>query len=255
MKQILALDFDGVVCDSALELAHSAWKAGAAIWPHWKDKPLSNELANRFKDVRPALETGYQAIPFLRLLEEGEKEEQIRTAGNELIDKQMKISGHDRGELKKLLSTARNAWIESDFSDWLGVHEFYPGIIEAIKEEIQRDTTVYIITTKQESFTQRLLESQGLQIPHDRIYGLDSLEKLSGKPGVLEILIHTHPEASIAFVEDRLETLQTVISHPNLQQVHTYLVDWGYNTAKIRETAMQMSRIEVIGLSEFPPRP
>ena len=39
MKQsvIYTLDFDGVVCDSAIETGISGWKAGATIWDDYSN--------------------------------------------------------------------------------------------------------------------------------------------------------------------------------------------------------------------------
>ena len=61
---ILALDFDGVLCDSARETAVSAWRAGSGLWPedmHGAEPP--ENMIRQFTAVRPYLETGYQAIP------------------------------------------------------------------------------------------------------------------------------------------------------------------------------------------------
>ena len=35
MSDLLALDFDGVLCDSARETGMTAWRAGQAIWSDW----------------------------------------------------------------------------------------------------------------------------------------------------------------------------------------------------------------------------
>ena len=62
-----ALDFDGVLCDSAMETALTAWRAGARIWPEWRAAEASADVLERFIRLRPALETGYQAILLMRL--------------------------------------------------------------------------------------------------------------------------------------------------------------------------------------------
>ena len=253
MKRVLALDFDGVLCDSAKELALSAWRAGAAIWPHWDKQKAPDPIVQGFRKVRPVLETGYQAIPVLGLLQEGVDEESILQKADQLIAQEMTKIGRDKSALKDLLAAARQGWIDADLENWLGAHEFYPGTVEAVKKELAEGTDVYIITTKQEAFTRRLLHAQGLQVPQERIYSLERIEKLAGKLGVLESLIRDYPDAPIAFVEDRLETLAAVLARPDLKRIGAFLADWGFNTREARDRAMQMSGIEVIGLADFPP--
>jgi hypothetical protein len=64
---IYALDFDGVICDSAVETAITGWRAAGKLW---QDMPESvpQEMIDRFREVRPIIETGYEAILAMRLL-------------------------------------------------------------------------------------------------------------------------------------------------------------------------------------------
>ena len=61
MKQsiISALDFDGVICDSAVETGVTAWKAASQIWHDLDTLLPSQELLEKFRLVRPVLETVY----------------------------------------------------------------------------------------------------------------------------------------------------------------------------------------------------
>jgi hypothetical protein len=55
-------------------------------------------------------------------------------------------------------------------------------------------------------------------------------------------------EPQIHFVEDRFETLLSVMKDPALENVKLYLVDWGYNTPEQRAEARKLApRIELIG--------
>ena len=65
---IYALDFDGVICDSAIETGITGWKAAIQIWPDMKAPLPSTELINQFRLARPVIETGFEAILIMRLL-------------------------------------------------------------------------------------------------------------------------------------------------------------------------------------------
>ena len=96
---VLALDFDGVLCDSEPELTRSAWRAARERWPElmesaasmseqpWKAgarkawaagdgwEPLQgngadglpNWLAAKMRLLRPVLETGFESVLMMRL--------------------------------------------------------------------------------------------------------------------------------------------------------------------------------------------
>jgi hypothetical protein len=53
------------------------------------------------------------------------------------------------------------------------------------------------------------------------------------------------------FVEDRLETLQHVTTHPDLEDVGLFLAAWGYNTAQTRASVRGDRRIHVLALQQF----
>ncbi len=80
---IYALDFDGVICDSAVETAITGWKAAGTLWA---DMPTAvpQEKIEQFRLIRPMIETGYEAILAMRLLY---LEEAIEAIGNNYGDK------------------------------------------------------------------------------------------------------------------------------------------------------------------------
>ena len=100
MAHVVALDFDGVLCDSEPELTRTAWRTCVALWPEvmeraadtatetpWKAgarrawtggqgwEPLAgngadnmpNWLAAKMRLLRPALETGFESALMMRL--------------------------------------------------------------------------------------------------------------------------------------------------------------------------------------------
>ena len=68
---VYALDFDGVICDSAVETAITGWKAASQLWSEMPEE-VPQELIDRFREVRPIIETGFEAILTMRMLFLGE---------------------------------------------------------------------------------------------------------------------------------------------------------------------------------------
>ena len=72
----------------------------------------------------------------------------------------------------------------------------------------------------------------------------------------LRALIAAHATAHgrrprVWFVEDRLETLEHVTTHADLEDVGLFLAAWGYNTPATRATAQASRRVHLLELDRF----
>nr|CAA6802306.1 MAG: Unknown protein [uncultured Thiotrichaceae bacterium] len=246
MPNILyALDFDGVICDSALETGLTAWNAAQVIWPDIPKGTAPDGIIEQFRAVRPQLETGYEAPLIIRLLYTGVSVETLVSDYMPLLDALIRSDHLDKAELKQVFGAVRDQWIQSDEKEWLQMNPLFEGV----RDKLQGlgNSTWYLITTKQERFAKRILENNQVDIPAQRIYGLD---RQLNKQQVLERLIEVHPDDEIIFVEDRLPTLTAMEANPALHKVRRQLVDWGYNTAESR-ASVNGSGIELISPEQF----
>lgn len=247
---LYVFDFDGVICDSARETGTSAWRAGGKLWPEWSTSEPPASFLNRFCRLRPFLETGYQAVGLMRMaattdFAEGELSSESVV---EWIDQLYSALGVSREEMVVLFGRARDEWIANDLRGWLAKHRFYPGLSNLVAE-LQRRARLCILSTKQERFIHELLAANGLSIPPDCVHGFESGEP---KPETLKRLRREcGSEGAIAFVEDRLETLETVIAASTLKEVKLFLATWGYNTEAQRNRAEAEPRIESISLADM----
>nr|VFJ76061.1 MAG: Phosphoglycolate phosphatase, HAD superfamily [Candidatus Kentron sp. FW] len=232
---LLALDFDGVLCDSARETAISGWKAGAAIWPDMSAPLPPDDLIRAYRSVRPMIETGHEAILVMRLLKDGDLSPDSLEGFPEQKARLMRETGRDREELVWLYGAVRDHWIEADAGEWSAMSPLYPGI-GAFLENPPALVDGYIITTKQERFVRRLLDYNGIRFPTERIFGLD---RDAPKEAVLFDLLTRYPDRRLYFIEDRLATLTRVMARSELAAVRPYLADWGYNTRADRESASE----------------
>lgn len=240
---VFALDFDGVICDSAVELALSGWQVACQLW---NDMPQDCEPSHSeaYCVVRPIIETGYESIPIMRLLHQGYTAQAIIDNYAALMAKTIADSGQGIDSLKARFGAFRDEWIRDDEKGWLANNPLFRGMVDKLKT--LENQTWYIITTKQERFAQKILEANGVHIPAARIFGLD---RQMSKQAVLTQLQAEHA-VPIVFIEDRLPTLLGVQQNPALAEIRLQLVDWGYNTVADRQQAQAVG-IPVIALGAF----
>lgn len=248
IPDILALDFDGVICDGLAEYFASTKRAYQQIW----SEPIDDSLAQNFYRLRPVIETGWEMPILLRALvlgmAEGEILENFRA-----IAQQITVSeGLTKQEVVQKLDGVRDSWIARDLDGWLSLHRFYPGTIERMAQILTTNIKLYIITTKEGRFAHQLLQQQGIELEEARIIGKESKRP---KYETLRILRDRHqPTAGVSrifFVEDRLKALQQVAQQSDLDNVSLFLADWGYNLEGDRYLASQDERIELLSLEQF----
>jgi phosphoglycolate phosphatase-like HAD superfamily hydrolase len=225
--RIYALDFDGVICDSAVETAITGWKAAASIWDDMT-RDVPRMMVERFRLVRPIIETGYEAILTMRLLYLEETVEDIYKAYGEKIQALLQDGQVSVDYLKTLFGETRDVWIENDLDGWVNMNPLFDGVAAKL-QNLGQQRLWYVVTTKQERFVKQILKANAIDLQDERIFGLD---RNMGKVEVLERLIKTHPKESIYFVEDRLPTLLNILKNEGLASVKLIFALWGYNTAE-----------------------
>ncbi len=249
MKQdiIYALDFDGVICDSAVETAITGWKAGSKLWNDMESSLPPQILIEQFRLIRPRLETGYEAILIMRLLHIGESVETLLVEYAAKIKQILNDLNQEIAFLKKLFGETRDNWINQDLEEWIMMNPLFPQVAEKL-QKLNQQGLWYIITTKQERFVTQILNGCQIELAADKIFGLD--RKMS-KEAVLIELLAKHPQHKFYFVEDRLPTLMNVLANEKLNGIKLFFARWGYNTEQDKQQASQQARIELIEIADF----
>ncbi|KKD34844.1 HAD family hydrolase [Limnoraphis robusta] len=245
---LLALDFDGVVCDGMIEYFQTAWRTYCRIWSP-SDPVPTNDLAQKFYRTRPVIETGWEMPILVRELVKGTSETEILQDWPTIAKQTITEENLDPKTLSTQLDSIRDQWIFEDLPSWLSLHRFYPGVIERVKLFLESSLQLYIITTKEERFVRSLLEQGGVNMAEGTIFGKG--EKRPKYEILRELLATIKPTPNIWFVEDRLNTLLTVQQQPDLGDVRLFLADWGYNTQTERNSVSEYPRIQLLSLSEF----
>ena len=246
---ILALDFDGVVCDGLIEYFEVAWRTYCQIWSPANDTP-PDDLALRFYRLRPVIETGWEMPILIKALIEGFSDEQILQSWTTITPEILAADHLEAKAVSTKLDNLRDEWIQTDLEGWLSLHRFYPGVIERLKITLESTVQLYIVTTKEGRFVKQLLEKEGVNLPPENIFGKEVKRPKYETLRELIAKANTQP-VSLWFVEDRLKTLQLVQQQSDLDNVKLFLADWGYNTQSEREAGKHDPRIQLISLSHF----
>lgn len=244
---IHAYDFDGVICDSAVETAITGWKAAGQLWG---DMPTETppDMIEKFRQIRPIIETGYEAILAMRLLYLGDSCDAIFRDYQEKTQQLLRQAQVGVEQLKKRFGETRDHWIANDLASWIAMNPLFPGIAEKL-QQLGRTETWYVVTTKQERFVKHILQANAIELADERIFGLDrNLSKVE----VLKGLLKNHPGQELQFIEDRLPTLLNVQKHPELAAVKLLFATWGYNTDSDKSRAKQQGFVS-LNLTDFVP--
>ncbi|NER84344.1 MAG: HAD family hydrolase [Leptolyngbya sp. SIO1D8] len=249
---LLALDFDGILCDGLIEYFQTAWKAYCQLFNRADPEPPAG-LAERFYPLRPVIETGWEMPLLLHALLQGVEDAAMLDHWPTLVQNILKETGIQPDAAMAVVDGTRDNWIQTDLEGWLSLHRFYPGVIERLQQAIAAGVYPVIISTKEGRFIQALLAQAGVELAATQIIGKEIKQP---KTETLRQLLQTPPlnspkPPSIWFIEDRFKTLEKVKADSDLAVVSLFLGDWGYNTQAEREKAQRDSRIHLLSLSQL----
>lgn len=264
---LFLFDFDGVVCDSCDECTVSAWRTCKilnAIEGEDVDKSADAPpkwLFDKMREIRPAIEIGWQIPVLLSVFLEQQKEE--KESGTPAMSVDDIISNYEglvsnwldkRGlageNMVKTFGGVRDDWMADDLNSWLDINAFYGGISNGISSCTGE---AVLVTTKQQRFATALVRHAGVNddaLPEERIYGLGQYKSKS------DVIVDRMQKGGYApdrthFFEDRWPTLAKCLKDERLEGVRFYLCSWGYCTKGELELAESESRVEVLGLEDF----
>ena len=195
---IVALDFDGVIVDSAYEClltTYAAWKGDRAAVPDaaFEQRFLADRYLVRF--------AGEYAI-LAYCVENG-----LPLSDREAFRKIGEDAGLDLPEFERRFFAARAEIVAADPAAWMDLHRVYPEFSsgwDALRAEAE---DVFIVSVKDGSSIARLLGHFGIAVPPERILGR---ERGAHKPEVLSGLareLHRNMEAFV-FLDDYLPQVE-----------------------------------------------
>ncbi|MGH7414916.1 MAG: HAD family hydrolase [Candidatus Rokuibacteriota bacterium] len=252
IPDILALDFDGVCCDALREYFETSRRTYARAWP--QDPPPGGDAFQAFSALRPVVLSGWEMPVLLRAIAQGRPQAEI-LGGWERVRDEIVAGGRLPADtliarLGRTLDDVRREWIAADAPGWLALHAPY-----ATPEELRRLVTEparsVLVTTKEGAFARLVLDHWGVRpaAVQGKETGVHKCENLRAL--IATWVAERGGRPRLAFVEDRLETLQHVATHPDLDDVALFLAAWGYNTEAARTAARADARIRLLTLGQF----
>ena len=244
---VLALDFDGVLCDGLKEYFQTSWRAYRKLW-QIEDPTPPPDWAEVFYRLRPVILTGWEMPVLLRAIATGIPEAEIGQNWPRICQGIMQQEHLEAPQLAAEVDGIRDHWIETNLAGWLAEQRFYPGVVDRLQNLENSSTTALIISTKEKRFIQQLLQQESVDPSRLQIFGKETKRP---KSAILQDLVRNNPTATFWFLEDRLETLIEIRKFPELESVGLFLADWGYNTQLEREAIAHDRHITLISLEQF----
>ncbi len=249
---VLALDFDGVLCDGRREYFETAWRAYARVWPRPLTTSRPAALAGAFAQLRPLVESGWE-MPVLvhALLASPDGLAVARRAWSATARALLAEAGLTAETVGRALNAVRDDWFATDRPGWLAQHAFYPGVVERLLS--LEGTRPVVVTTKAARFARALLAARDPRLADTPVIGREP-DRPVPKPDILLALAAEFGlggGAGLWFVEDLLDTLEAAAARPGLERARLFLAAWGYNFLEDRARAGSDRRVGVLSLTRF----
>ena len=247
--KILALDFDGVICNGMREYFETAKKVYKIIWPQNINHNYDH-LFKTFSKLRPVIETGWEMPILLRAISLNYKTIDIESKWDSVRTEIINKDRIEKEELILVLDEIRDYSINLDLDNWLNLHDFYPEVIQKLPKLLDSKIHIYIVTTKERRFVQQLLENKKIKFPRGKIIGKE-LKQTKCKTLCQILTTHEEKPQNLWFIEDLLKTLIDVQNKTELRGIKLFLADWGYNTIEVRNLAKEKNGIPLLSLNQF----
>ncbi|HVC64007.1 MAG TPA: HAD family hydrolase, partial [Candidatus Dormibacteraeota bacterium] len=207
-----------------------------------------------FSALRPVILSGWEMPVLLRAIARGVPRAEI-LGDWERVRAEVVAAGSPAGDaliarLGHALDEVRLEWIAADEAGWIGRHAPYGGVDE-LRRLVAEPPQSVLVTTKEGAFARRILDHWGVRLADVQGKETGVHKCLNLRALIAAWTAERGSRPRLAFVEDRLETLQHVTTHPDLDDVRLFLAAWGYNTEAARAAARADPRIRLLTLEQF----
>ena len=243
--KVLALDFDGVICDSAREAFIVAVRAFAETFPEQRLGPDA--------ELRPALFAGFLAsMPLGNRAEDYAVILAALATRRPLPDQAAYDAFYASLERERLRAfherfyLVRAAWAEQDRAGWLAHLAPYPGLCALLRRRAG-DVRLAIATAKDRHSVRAILAAYGVDdlFPDGFVLDKEAGEKKRAHVAQLAASAGCAP-AEVTFVDDKVNHLEDVAA----LGARCVLAAWGYNGPREHRLA-EAHGFLVCGLDDF----
>ena len=242
---IIALDFDGVICDSAGECLFSSYITYAQATGRELPQDLDSvpaDFREGFYRLRPFIRDGKDYLLILYFLDNGigiEGQVDFDAKTDEWLPELCRLLGTENGkEIEDHFQNNRRVIRGRDEDAWFRMNPLYAGVLEGFRTCRDRYDAIYVATNKPTDAAYKILSYYGVELPLAQVFGVDRAEKTEGKNGHLQVLSRATglPLSGIHFVDDQVSHLAPAKE----LGAQVYLATWGYVTAAQSEKAASL---------------
>jgi phosphoglycolate phosphatase-like HAD superfamily hydrolase len=226
-QALLAIDFDGVLCDSVRECFAGSW---LAFYERILGSPRSAvrlEDYRRFRRFRPFIRSGEDYVLLQRVIHDG-----IELQSQADFDRELRREGSARmEEYGSAFYGVRELLLESERPFWLALNPLFPGLAEPLRA-IRGDPGCIILSTKRPPFIREILLHHGIDWPLSRILHpgkgrkwdiiQEQLER-RGEPGGWVVFVEDQPDHFADCPRERARCLLATWGYVKPEWVR----DWG----------------------------
>ena len=232
---ILALDFDGVICDSVGECLYTAYTCYgpmAGLPPVSTLEEISQSLRAPFYRMRPYVRDGKDYIVILKLILDNSEVSQQHDFDEQSalylpgICASMGVSSPQ--DLEEIFQKHRRTIRQCDEHAWMEMNPLYTGVEQGIKSCSNHFDRIYVTTSKPTDAATKILRYYKIDLFAENIYGYDRVQRCQGKNGHLAHLheLTGRPYSQIHFVDDQVSHLKSASE----LGAGCYHATWGYTT-------------------------
>jgi phosphoglycolate phosphatase-like HAD superfamily hydrolase len=219
----LVYDFDGVLCDSTLEImitsyyAYSKYKS-IEVPSKYSQDTIPIKYRDTFIKYRPSTRN---AKDFYILWDMIFNEKKINVSV--ILSEQWNINANIIESFRELFYKERITWRNSDNAGWLDKNPLYKGIKKTLLSNTIKDS-YFIVSAKDSDSIYRILKNNEIEIDINKIFGSENNKDKDILFKELMQINKIKPN-NLFFIDDSLTNLITI---KNLG-VNSFFATWGYN--------------------------
>ncbi|MFC1483774.1 HAD family hydrolase [Candidatus Neomarinimicrobiota bacterium] len=246
MATVLALDFDGVICDSVDEClitACNAWNSlqGGSDWITTLDE-VESHVAQRFRQHRYLARNAPDFWPILHWALSGD----TILDESELASFRLEYAGIIK-RFEPTFFEARDRYRSKDPEPWMALNRFYPEFQDGWNQ-LKGKYPTHIITTKDLRSIQHFNQQWKLGIPPEHLW---TNEQRLSKAAIAQRIIDDSgiPPEELFFVDDHPHHLQDVAT----TGARCFWASWGYLGASGLSLPEPSSAVSLTRLTDLLP--
>lgn len=217
MKKVLALDFDGVIWDSAGECYQTGWRA----YQELTGKVLSDRQFERgFLRGRPLARTGHDFYLLLKMMDEDPQKDLAQVSLEEFCHLRG-LHAEAAAKFDRVFYLLRAHFRDVEPETWKSWQQPYADFMKVLEDWEGRFHGIALATTKDTDSASNLLSSTGRKWP---VFGKEFSEHKADQIEGIAQHFQVDPE-QILFIDDLVENLEQVAP----TKATVALAKWGYN--------------------------